>query len=172
MSTESKRPDFHSEETKEEFLILVREEVRKFLAADEDVAEIDDEYLDDNLSTLWTAIEYNDDGYHIAHDLERDGWEGSTELVEFAENLLWKKYSARDIAVEKWITANGLVPHFKVGDNVTYKFRKDFKDQEKQGEVTRVEEKRGQYIIFDESEGHVRKGNGSHGFYINYEDVR
>ena len=71
-------------------------------------------------SAVFAAIDDNftDDGYAIARDLERAGWEVDAELVEIFTDVgpLRRKWYA--IARSKWVADEGIVIPFGLGDTV------------------------------------------------------
>jgi hypothetical protein len=71
-------------------------------------------------SAVFAAIDdtFTDDGYAIARDLERAGWEVDAELVEIFTDVdpLRRKWYA--IARSKWVADEGIVIPFGLGDTV------------------------------------------------------
>lgn len=145
--------------------------------ADELLHERPEDFSDDERETmirdLESAIGFGD-GYEIARDLEYRGWCPDRELVEKLDGG-YHLHNAYDEAVRLWVVRHQIHPQFAVGDRVVYDWyrgREYSKRVPIEGEITRVERFKAQYLIFVESEGHVRTGLGTHGTYINFEDVR
>lgn len=110
---------------------------------------------------------YDWDAYKIARALDDAGWEVDASLVDLLDAAASHAYQARDIAIREWIKANGVRPAFKVGDMVQTKRRTNGFE----GEITRIDEDMGRYLVFSEARGHVRQGQGTHGTYMDFEDA-
>lgn len=106
------------------------------------------------------------DGYRIARSLEDGaGWEPDEELVRVLERAFTEAHTARDELTRQWVVSEGIKPAHKVGDKVQYK------KEATVYEVTKIDEQLARYVLFSEALGHVRSGPGTHGSYINFEDV-
>lgn len=67
----------------------------------------DSEYTEDEiLNDLQKALQWNDDGYQIARNL--DSWCPDAALVEILDGAYFAKGTARSKACEAWVKENGL----------------------------------------------------------------
>ena len=107
------------------------------------------------------------DAYAIARALDGAGWEVDSSLVSVLEEAQSHAYRETNKAVQEWVKANDIRPAFKVGDMVQTKSRRNGFE----GEIIRVDVELGRYLVFNEAEGHVRKGPGTHGNYMDFEDA-
>jgi hypothetical protein len=71
-------------------------------------------------SAVFAAIDdsFTDDGYAIARDLERAGWEVDAELVEIFTDVSPLRRKWYQIARSKWVADEGIVIPFGLGDTV------------------------------------------------------
>jgi hypothetical protein len=71
-------------------------------------------------SAVFAAIDdsFTDDGYAIARDLERAGWEVDAELVEIFTDASPLRRKWYQIARSKWVADEGIVIPFDLGDTV------------------------------------------------------
>jgi hypothetical protein len=107
------------------------------------------------------------DAYKLARALDDAGWEVDSSLVDVLDAAASHAYQARDKAIREWVKANDIRPAFKVGDKVQTKRRYNGFE----GEITRIDEELGRYLVFSEARGHVRTGQGTHGTYMDFEDA-
>lgn len=165
----NKRPSVYSEEVAQQVVELMLPKVIAYLKADGATDdEVGGDELDNIRKELRDAIQFDDDAYKICRNLERGCWEVDDELHDLVGMVAFKRHDVHRKFVKEWVRSQGISAKHKAGDVVTFKTNMG---KEERGEVTRVEPEIAQYIIFCEHLGHVRKGVGSHGFYINYEDV-
>ena len=116
---------------------------------------------------IFSAIEHEDDAYRIAKDLEYAGWDSDGELVDILNNVSRHRYDAhKEIIHQNWVLKHGIVPKFSIGDNVLF----TFKNRQETGEIIRVSPETAQYTIHCPQHGHVKKGVGTHGHVINFEE--
>lgn len=120
-------------------------------------------------SQLKDVVDFNDDAYTIVKELDQSHyWQVDTELINIMEDVGFMRHKAHNTLVSEWVDRNGVCPKYSAGQRVTFKHH----GVDQVGEVLTVEGKQAQYLVFCESLGHVRKGNGTHGFYLNFEDVK
>lgn len=135
---------------------------------DDRAEEERDQILDD----LADAIEYEDDGFRIAEQLKSNHyWEPDAGLVEILDRHY--KYDAHKSLVKKWVKDNDIKPELELGAKVTvHNALANFIAGKKiDGVITKIELDTAQYIVFSESEGHVRSGVGTYGICVPFEDV-
>ena len=112
---------------------------------------------------LLKNIRYSDDGYDFCKRLESDHWTCDSGLVEILDNADGYIDGACRAMVAKWIDAYGITPGNALGATVQY--------NGKSCEITRIYAKEGHYTLFSEADGHVRSGNGTHGWIVDWEVV-
>lgn len=165
----TKRPNCYSEEVAREVVELMMPKVVAYLKSggfsDE---ELRDGYLDEVRGDMRRAIVSHDDAYQICRNLELSGWDPDDELHDLVGVVAHKRIDVHRKFIKEWVRREGISARYRAGDNIT--FHRSSNKLEK-GEITRVETELAQYIVFCEHLGHVRKGVGSQGFYVNYEDV-
>ena len=123
--------------------------------------------IDDLKEDIFTAIQWDDDGYKIAKNLESAGWDSDGELVDLLDDVARHRYEAHEGLVHReWILKHGVEPKFSVGDKVSFKYKGGFDV----GEVTKIHHSNAKYVIFCEHRGHIRVGAGTHGLVIPFED--
>jgi len=135
---------------------------------------IDDDDEDCKGSIRKGLDDYHLDGYAFARSLERDGWDPDAALVEILEGASRHLHTAHDAAVKAWVAEHGWpCPRLPPGTRVRAKVG----GRMVEGEVSAPEhgaeryDQHAQYLLFCESEGHVRAGLGSHGFIVDAESV-
>jgi hypothetical protein len=115
---------------------------------------------------LFSAIQYDDDSYDIARNLEREGWDCGRELVDVLDSVPQYRHEVhKRIIQQNWVLKYGVVPKFSVGDAVVF----TLKGKQETGEITRIHPETAQYTIYCAQHGHVRKGVGVHGHIIDFE---
>lgn len=132
-----------------------------------DEKDLDDEYLSACRKDFVRAIDYIDDALEICHSL-RD-WAPDDDFIEIARSVSDVRYDVHRELVATWATVNDVKPAFVIGDVVEFT---DHLNAKMIGEITKVDLCRAQYCIFCESKGHVRKGTGTHGVFVAFEDVK
>ena len=116
---------------------------------------------------IFSAIEYDDDAYQIAKNLEHAGWDPDTGLVDLLDDVAHQRHLAhKEIVYRNWILTHGVTAKFVVGDQVTF----TFKGKNEIGEIIRIYPDTAQYTIHCPQHGHVKKGAGTHGHIINFEE--
>ena len=109
------------------------------------------------------------DGYESAKYLDDYyGYLPDSELVEMLDGVGSIVSDVHDKAVCNWAASNNIQPKYNVGDKI--KFKRHNKEIIT-GEIINVSMKTQTYIVFCESEGHVRSGCGTLGIYVEWENV-
>ena len=122
--------------------------------------------------SLLDILNYNKDGYEMAKDMEDQGYDSDSALVEIMDSANWVISAEYDKMVEKWMSENSVKPQLKLGDIVKITEKNDrFKKDVYEGEIVSIDEKKGEYHVFIESLGHVRKGIGTHSRIFSFEWV-
>lgn len=118
---------------------------------------------------IFSAIEYEEDSYKIAKSLEYAGWDPDGELVDILDVVGRYRYEAyKDHVYNSWILKHGVIPKFSIGDSVVFAHR----GRQETGEIIRVYPEMAQYTIHCPQHGHVKKGPGTHGHIINFEECK
>ena len=165
------RPNRHAPAVRQAAAEKMWPAFRAWLIANDATETEADEDRETAQRELADALEWNEDGYDVAQYLERQGWDADDGLVDAARRLVDALYVAHDEAVKAWAVATEQRPTFKLGDRV--RFEHHGRQRSVDGEVTKVDAARAKYVVYCASLGHVRdEGTGSHGIYINFEDVR
>jgi hypothetical protein len=164
------RPNRTDPEVLERLLDALMPRVIQWMkSAGDDTDKFEKSYLKEIHDDLRSAVRFDDDAYDIAKMLDNiHYWEVDHELLHLLEDVAYMRIKAHNSLIAEWVNHHGVTPKYSVGQRVTFKHRG--KDQV--GEVSKVEEQLAQYVVFCESLGHVRKGVGSHGLYVNYENVQ
>lgn len=116
---------------------------------------------------IFSAIEYDDDAYQIAKNLEYVGWDPDADLVNLLDDVAHQRYLAhKEIVYCSWILAYGVTAKFALGDQVSF----TFKGKKETGEIIKIYPDTAQYTIHCPQHGHVKKGAGTHGHIINFEE--
>lgn len=124
---------------------------------------------DSDLDLLKRATKYRryDDGYKIARELDRDGWEPDEELVDILGGLSnYVRRAYRD-GVKQWVTEFGVEAPLPIGTVVKHR---DYPGET--GIVAAVHADVAEYTIRYASHGHVEQGLGTHGFILFAEDCK
>ena len=169
---EAKRPTEHDPKVVAIHTAAIRERVREYLlqsGAPHYPHDPDD--MDTAMEDVERAMDLESDGYRIAGNLEDCGWNADAKLVEFMHGLVSERGDAHRQVVRDWVIAEGIKPAFAVGARVVFASRKKL-DAAVEGEIIKIDEERAHYLVFIASEGHVRKGIGTLGTYVPFEDVR
>lgn len=108
---------------------------------------------------------YNDDGYSLAKNLEHNGWDADSELVEIMDEAAYTVRQAWDKACQKWVADNKLKGP-AIGAEVTWLRHPDYGV----GKV-RSDHADGRSTVAFASQGHVTEGVGCHGNIIEWEEL-
>jgi hypothetical protein len=106
------------------------------------------------------------DTYEMAREFERDGWNADSGLVDALDGWDFLLRRAHLAAVREWISANDVRPRLAVGAVVNVP-----RDPGVTGEIARVDEHEGAYLVRIDAHGHVREGLGTHGRIFAWEEV-
>lgn len=124
-------------------------------------------------TSLRRAMKYNHgDAYKIARDLDRDGWDVDAGLVDVLGSAAGALYDAEKAAVRAWVAAGGVTANLPTGTRVKHPHLRGHV-----GTIIDADQKYGnprdlgRYLVFCAEAGHVREGNGTHGVYLDHEDV-
>jgi hypothetical protein len=102
-----------NEEMAKELAVTMADIIAKW--SKEDPAD----YIDDCAKILrWNSDE---DGYHLAKELDHLGYDPDSELCEALDSLAWKRREIYVDHIKKWVTDNNLQISFSIGDSVNYR---------------------------------------------------
>lgn len=110
------------------------------------------------------AFEY--DGYDLAQEMDRLGYESDAELVEILDG--GGINDAHRAVVEEWVRAHDLRLSLPIGTQVIARLYQ----RTVTGEVTALHPKTAEYTVMVPSEGHVKTGPGTHGYFVGFENVQ
>lgn len=114
------------------------------------------------------ARECGQDGYEIAQELEREGYQPDARLVEILDGLDTHAEHAK--AVRVWLSETGVRPQLAIGAVVAIPART--KEHEGVvGEIASISERTGEYTVCCAPLGHVREGLGTKGLIFPWEEV-
>jgi hypothetical protein len=123
-----------------------------------------DEDLLEVLATLKLAIRYEIDGYAIAKSMEDNSFiEPDAELVEILDQTSSYLHTALSEVCTEWVNQNNLT-----GPAIGAKVTSSWHPEAGTGEIIR-NDKDGRSVVYFEALGHVKKGLGSYGTFINWE---
>ena len=127
------------------------------------------EYFIEELQRNFSCFDlFDSDGYELARDLEKDmGFDSDRNLVDDMDCISNECRNCLNEHIEKWVEECNINPKYSIGDEVKLKRN----SVEYIGEITEINLKRAQYVIFVPKLGHVRGGVGTHGTIKNFEDV-
>jgi hypothetical protein len=153
----TKRPKHNDPAVIEEAVARVAPEVLLWMSPTTTTLPEVIEDLTEAIRECWSG-----DAYTIARNLEeRHHWTCDRELVEVLDNL--DTYGVHREMVEAWVKAVQPKAGKRVGHMVSTKHG--------DGEITSIDQQTAQYLVFIPSKGHVRRGIGTHGSLINFEDL-
>lgn len=122
----------------------------------------------DVVSFLMREIRFHQDAYKVAKALdEKYLIDADMAFVELMDEAIAVLSSAIDQATQEWKTENSIVCPSKIGDIVEYEHPHKGKVK---GEVVKIHDT-AHITLFCENQGHVRKGSGTYGFIVKYEDI-
>ncbi len=90
------------------------------------------------------------------------------DLVKIMSGVAKKKIEVYHRLVKSWVKDSCVSTTRRVGDKVL--FERDGKAEN--GVISQIDSETAQYVVFCEHLGHVKKGIGVTGVYVNYEDVK
>lgn len=114
---------------------------------------------------------WQDDGYELARDFDRNGWCPDSELVDILDDYPAFIHRAHNEMVAEWVKQDSIKPQLTVGTMVSFTYR----GTPTVGEITAVYEDRAEYSVFVESLGHKRAatkecGSCTLGVLVKYEE--
>jgi hypothetical protein len=134
-----------------------------------DFKEEDREDIVKDLSEMIDDCPY-EDGYEMGKWLEDNKyWKVHMSILESLDLAGCYVSDAHLDAVKKWVIENGIKPERAVGDRVM--IHEGWKRTPVEGFIATVHEETARYTVRCPSLGHVEKGEGTHGFIIDYEKV-
>lgn len=123
--------------------------------------------VESDLVDLANALADGENAFGVARELDDAGWSISDDVMEILLDHDAALVEALPVAVKAWVAEHGVACRFAVGASVRGKVQ----GTEYVGEVTQVDAEEARYVVLVPALGHVRKGNGSHGVYLNDEDL-
>lgn len=131
---------------------------------------LDPDQVDSVTKQLADVLDGYSDGYALARDLDREGWIPDSELVEILDNAqhLWNAVEEDNVAA--WVERYNVQCPFVEGQPI--EFRTSRAPVYLLGEVTDIYAKHAKVVVFCQSLGHVREGNGTRGVIVPYEACR
>lgn len=95
---------------------------------------------------------YNDDGYELAKDFEREGFSPDLELVEILDCASYEGTEILRNHIKEWVKSENIKADLSIGDNVRFLRGRTpvF------GEIVKLYEDTAMYGIYVESEGHIK----------------
>ena len=123
--------------------------------------------VESDLVDLANALADGENAFGVARELDDAGWSISDDVMEILLDHDVALFDALPVAVKAWVAEHGVACRFAVGASVRGKVQ----GTEYVGEVTQVDAEEARYVVLVPALGHVRKGNGSHGVYLNDEDL-
>jgi hypothetical protein len=159
-----KRPTIRDESvirsTAEELLV----KINKWATADTGLSV---EELEDTLNDVHGGPTAN--GYDLAKFLDSEfGIEPDAQLVEILDCTWGIADGFLRKITKEWVYQYKIIPGKKIGDLVSIKYQKS---DIVTGEITAIDTDLAKYTVCCESQGHVKKGIGTHGSIINFEDI-
>jgi hypothetical protein len=122
----------------------------------------DDSDPDDIAADIAKAARYHSDGYELAKELERDGYDPDAELVDILGGL--DTYRPHQAMLKQWVQANAIAPQFAAGDRVVC-------SRNGAGTVVEVQAETAQYVVRLDDPKSPNLGTGYIGTYCNFENV-
>ena len=155
------RPSQRDDSILLEASLAFKAEIRKTLGINLDV---DDEDL-----VRFFRHSFNCDGFELAKAMEDEFHIiGCMGLCEILDNFYWQVYQIAEKAMKSWVEINDVKPDHKIGDKVTWEMTPG---RDTEFLIVGID-KCARYTLFSEAAGHVRTGEGTHGFLVEFEKVR
>lgn len=110
----------------------------------------------------------SENGYVICQQFEKYGWEIDSELINIMDEVQHTKFNLHDDLQASWVKSNNITPQLSLNDKV--KISKGY-NEFVVGEIINIYRPTAKYLVFCESEGHVKSGNGTRGFIVDFEKV-
>ncbi len=168
-----KRPGLHSEfvarETAEAMLQLVNAHGMKRGTKN---AELTESFLNQRRQQLTIAVMNYKTPVEMVAFMKGCSVKGVTEedadLLKIMAGVAKKKTEVYHRLVKSWVKDACVSTTKRIGDKIV--FERDGKSEN--GVISQIDTETAQYVVFCEHLGHVRKGIGVTGVYVNYEDVK
>ena len=123
--------------------------------------------IDEVKEDLFTAIQWDDDAYEVAKNLEHAGWDSDSDLVDILDQISYHRLDAhKNLVFNDWILKHGVTPKFSLGEKIGFKL----KGKTEIGEIIHVYHDSAKYVIHCPHHGHVKSGAGTHGHVIPFEE--
>lgn len=129
--------------------------------------DLTDDFLDDIRRDIMTAITGDDDHKKTCDRLEALDWMIDGKLRTLLKDVPKKRRDVHRKSVKEWVRNNNITPQYAVPAIVTFRHS----GGSKTGEIVKVEDDTGHYVVMCTELGHVRSGVGIHGIVVAYEDV-
>jgi len=115
------------------------------------IKDIDAEALAEDLVEHYRSYQ---NGYDLAKDLEREGYEIDVEFVNLLDDFDYAVGSAQRDAEKEWVQKVGFTPEFKVGDHVD--MGKAYgKNNERYGFVSEIKMESAEYYVKSNSDSGI-----------------
>jgi hypothetical protein len=158
------RPDVYDEKFAEEATKILAKDVYEWA-----ILEYKEITFDCIFNALKKHISYNQDGYVLAMKLEIYFYPDA-ELVRILNNSDSIISNIHRRYLKQWVKDNNIKPEFKIGDKVIvsnpYK-----KHEQYEAEILETHKEVGRYTVYVSTQGHVKEGEGTRGWVVDYEDV-
>jgi hypothetical protein len=169
----AKRPTRNDDEIVRKAAERLMPDVLEWLSSNGDDVSNDEEERNNTLDQLVGAIKgsFDNDGYHLAKELDRDGWDPDSRLVEILDSAdSFLRDEVRKASIE-WFKSEGITPH-PTGARVKSKQRGD--SFGKIGTIVSFQED-GRYTVNIPELGHKdpndRKSTGTIGQILDHENL-
>ena len=124
------------------------------------------EYRDIAIGVMEDASHKN--GYELARDLESQGFDPDSHLVEILDGASSLLYSAHTRGLKEWVKGWNIKIPFTLGQAVMVKHKGGMVS----GKITKLEPEVAMCVVCCPELGHVESGLGTHGLVINSEDIQ
>ncbi len=109
------------------------------------------------------------DGYELAKKCDDElSWSADSSLVGILDGVGHKAYTVAKKKTEAWVTANGIMPAFCVGDHV--KWQHGWKEQPT-GNIVAVDAAHAKYTIQEDGKNYPASPGHPCGWIVEYEKV-
>lgn len=136
------------------------------IAADEYAKQMHSQWKDWSIEEWSEALARNysafKDGYELAKDLEREGFDPDAQMVAELDNFGFEVNSAHGQAVKDWVKLVGFEPLYEVGDTVLVPRILD--DKGGSGKITEIRHDTAEYLVKTDP-------SSNSGYIIKAEDI-
>lgn len=113
------RPSLWSEEVSKLVAERILPEIVKWMKPRFPIPESE---LEEMKTEICEAIEFTDDSYEIARELEtRSHWDVDRDLIHIMDSVSEYRYQEHNKIVNQWVLSNGVEPKLKIDDVVSFK---------------------------------------------------